>query len=219
VTQNFSTSGCHCQQGYDAYKRILPGPGNYRVEFWQFGVGVPEHEVWRNTYTAVGDNDRDGFTTCSGDCNDNDPSINPNTIWYKDADNDGYSDGSTLKQCPRPAGYRLPSELTQTSGDCNDNNSAVHAIETWYLDADNDGHYISSQSSCGSPGTGYTQTAGVQGDCDDNDNTKWQTRTLFIDGDGDGYDNGTATVCYGAVIPTGYSTSTLGSDCDDNDNT
>ena len=55
-----------------------------------------------------------------------DPNINPATIWYKDTDNDGYSDNTTLTQCERPSGYKLASELTSTSGDCNDNNPAVN---------------------------------------------------------------------------------------------
>src|SRR6185436_11959386 len=96
------------------------------------------------------------------------------------------------------------------------NNGAAHAIETWYLDADGDGYYESSQSSCGSPGAGYNQTASQSGDCDDADNTKWQSASLYIDADGDGYDGGQETVCYGNTIPDHHSESTLGSDCDDN---
>ena len=91
-------------------------------------------------------------------------------VWYKDADNDGYSDGTTLTQCVRPTGYKLVSELTATSGDCNDNDATV-----------------------------------------------WQSVSLYIDKDGDGYDAGTATVCYGATVPAGYSVSTKGRDCNDND--
>jgi ELWxxDGT repeat protein len=53
-------------------------------------------------------------------------------------------------------------------------------------------------------------------DCAPNDNTKWQSAVLYIDADGDGYDAGTATVCYGANVPAGYATTTLGSDCNDN---
>lgn len=67
-----------------------------------------------------------GYVTNNLDCNDNDAAINPTTVWYKDADNDGYSDGATLAQCTQPAGYKLPSNLTALSGDCNDNNAAVH---------------------------------------------------------------------------------------------
>jgi hypothetical protein len=88
---------------------------------------------------------------------------------------------------------------------------------TWYLDADNDTHYISTISSCNSPGTGYNTTGGTMGDCNDNNNTAWQSASLYIDVDGDGYDSGTQVVCYGATIPSGYSATTLGNDCKDND--
>jgi hypothetical protein len=65
-----------------------------------------------------------------GDACDNCPNF-PNAdqkipVWYKDADNDGYSDGTTLTQCNRPAGYKLASELVATSGDCNDNDPNVN---------------------------------------------------------------------------------------------
>jgi hypothetical protein len=60
------------------------------------------------------------------DCNDNDPKEHPDQIWYKDADNDGYSSGDTIVQCSRPASYKITSEFIATSGDCNDSNSAVN---------------------------------------------------------------------------------------------
>src|SRR5678815_1169489 len=48
-------------------------------------------------------------------------------VWYKDHDNDHYSDGTTLTQCTSPgADYKLASQLTATNGDCNDNDPAVH---------------------------------------------------------------------------------------------
>ena len=58
----------------------------------------------------------------------------------------------------------------QTSAAVNGNivTTIVTAPTTWYLDADGDGYYVSSQSSCVSPGVGYTSTAGIQGDCNDN---------------------------------------------------
>ena len=47
--------------------------------------------------------------------------------WYKDADGDGYSDGTTQKSETRPSSiYYKASELTSTSGDCNDNDSSIH---------------------------------------------------------------------------------------------
>ncbi|MFC1854959.1 choice-of-anchor Q domain-containing protein [Thermodesulfobacteriota bacterium] len=48
------------------------------------------------------------------------------SLWYKDSDGDGYSDGTTEYASLRPTGYKLVGELTATSGDCNDNNSTAH---------------------------------------------------------------------------------------------
>ena len=48
------------------------------------------------------------------------------TVWYKDIDNDGYSDGTSQIACSRPAGYKLSTELTAMSGDCNDNDANIH---------------------------------------------------------------------------------------------
>lgn len=59
--------------------------------------------------------------------------------WYKDSDNDGYSNGETLIQCTQPAGYKLAANLTATSGDCNDNNAAINPGATEICDGiDND---------------------------------------------------------------------------------
>src|SRR5690606_16640971 len=44
-----------------------------------------------------------------------------------------------------------------------------------------------------------------------------QSAELYIDADNDGYDSGMETVCYGATVPAGYSTTSSGEDCDDED--
>jgi ELWxxDGT repeat protein len=54
-------------------------------------------------------------------------------------------------------------------------------------------------------------------DCAPDDNTKWRSVLLYIDTDGDGYNAGTATICYGTIVPAGYSLVTSGTDCDDSD--
>jgi hypothetical protein len=54
------------------------------------------------------------------DCDDNDKDVTVAPVWYLDADNDKYSDGTSLTQCDQPEGYKLAEDLTATSGDCND---------------------------------------------------------------------------------------------------
>jgi len=47
-----------------------------------------------------------------------DAAINPTTIWYKDADHDGYSDSTNVTQCVQPAEHYLATVLTAVTGDC-----------------------------------------------------------------------------------------------------
>ena len=110
------------------------------------------------------------------------------STWYKDADGDGYSDGTTTVAVDRPAGYKLASELTATSGDCNDNNAAVHpgAVEVCNGTDDN----------C----NGQTDE-GV-------------TTTYYQDADGDGYGN-PAVSTQACSAPVGYVTNNT--DCNDAD--
>jgi hypothetical protein len=46
------------------------------------------------------------------------------TTWYKDADGDGFSDGSTLNQLEPPTGYFDYAQL-QGTGDCNDSAESI----------------------------------------------------------------------------------------------
>ena len=72
------------------------------------------------------DADGDGYY-CNVDCDDADANEHPDQTWYKDADNDGYSDGTIdTASCERPFGYKVTGELTATSVDCNDNNPAIN---------------------------------------------------------------------------------------------
>jgi len=47
-------------------------------------------------------------------------------VWYKDTDNDGYSDGITTISCLQPAGYKAAASLTGLIGDCNDNAASIN---------------------------------------------------------------------------------------------
>ncbi|MDO8445254.1 MAG: RHS repeat-associated core domain-containing protein [Deltaproteobacteria bacterium] len=119
---------------------------NSCVSSWTWGIASPcllEKTVYSDCknldtllttffpITNCVDGDYDGFykydaVWCSqgNDCDDGNLKINPNTYWYKDADNDGYSDGTTTgPQCQRPAGYKLASELKSMENDCDDTQS------------------------------------------------------------------------------------------------
>lgn len=114
------------------------------------------------------------LTTKGSDCDDNNAAINPATVWYKDADNDGYSDGTKIIQCLRPTGYKLATELTATSGDCDDTNPILNPATVWYKDVDNDGYSDgSTKTQCARP-TSYklaSELTATTGDCNDNDPT------------------------------------------------
>ena len=50
----------------------------------------------------------EGFIKGSGDCDDTDEVLNPDTVWYQDLDGDGLGDFyMTLIQCQQPTGYVL----------------------------------------------------------------------------------------------------------------
>jgi hypothetical protein len=151
-----------------------------------------------------------GYAANGDDCNDNDASIAPNITWYKDADNDGYSDGSFQEQCTRPPGYKLASELIATNGDCDDNDASINPGVVWYRDADGDGYGDpnTSTQSCTQP-TGYVLN---NVDCDDTKAFVNITKVWYRDADGDGFgDQNTITIS--CTQPAGYVLNL--SDCDD----
>ncbi len=167
------------------------------------------------------------LTATTGDCNDADAAINPaatevcdgkdndcdgqidegvKPTWFKDTDNDGYSDGTTLTQCDRPAGFKLAAELTTTTGDCNDGDAAINpgATEvcdgkdndcdgqvdegvkpTWFKDTDNDGYSNGNTlTQCDRP-VGYklaTELTATTVDCNDADATINPGATEICDG-------------------------------------
>jgi len=153
-----------------------------------------------NTYYA--DNDMDGFgdpnnttmacaqptgfVTDNTDCDDNDADEFPGQIWYKDADGDLYSDGTTITTCERPADHYLPGELTATSGDCDDNTSSVNPEATEVCD-------------------------GIDNNCD-NQIDEGVQNTYYADTDMDGFGdpNNSTMAC---ERPEGYVTDDT--DCDD----
>ena len=131
-----------------------------------------------------------GYVTNNTDCDDNDVLEKPGQVWYADVDGDGYSSGTTLTQCLRPAGYKVVSELTATTGDCNDNNAAINPAATEICN-------------------------GLDDNCDGVEDEG--VKTIYyrdMDGDGFGDLNTTAIEC---SLPQGYVTNS--DDCDDTDST
>ncbi len=128
-----------------------------------------------------------GFVSNNLDCNDFDSALNPNTLWYLDADNDNYYTGTGVAQCTSP-GLNYRNSGLSGGGDCNDANGAINpgatetcnglddncdgnadeglTFTTYYADTDGDGYGDNnvSQSTCDGPPAGYIATAG---DCND----------------------------------------------------
>jgi probable HAF family extracellular repeat protein len=138
------------------------------------------------------DNDLDGYCAETNDCDDNNPAINASTVWHKDVDGDGHSDGQEILQCQQPAGYRLRSEITEIDGDCNDNDpTETDPNTTWYKDIDNDGYSDGAivPNSCNRP-TGYklpSELTAITGDCDDSSAELGPGLTWYQDSDNDGF--------------------------------
>ena len=162
-----------------------------------------------------------GYVDNASDCNDNNPALNPNTVWFKDADNDDFSDGTQQIQCIRPTGFKLASELTATNGDCDDNNPALNPTTIWFKDSDSDGFSDGTQQiQCARP-TGFklaSELTATNGDCDDNNPVINPTTVWFKDADNDGFSDGTQqTQC---ARPTGFKLATeltaTSGDCNDN---
>jgi hypothetical protein len=145
-------------------KKSSGGEGISNKEISNEGISkVEKCPVWYKD--ADGDGYTDGTTkvSClkpsdeyvssatSGDCNDNDPNINPGKteicdgkdnncngqtdeglllVFYKDFDEDGYTDGTTKVSCSKPAGY----VLSATPGDCNDNDPNMNPGKTEICD-------------------------------------------------------------------------------------
>jgi hypothetical protein len=127
-----------------------------------------------------------GVEICDGEDNDCDGAIDDGasgaSVWYLDADRDGYGGGTTVSACAQPTGYvandddcddalstaypGAPERCDGEDNDCNgvvDDGSVVTA--TWYADGDGDGFGAAGTSvtTC-SPPSGYVLD---DRDCDD----------------------------------------------------
>ncbi|MCB0522039.1 MAG: hypothetical protein KDD27_24060, partial [Saprospiraceae bacterium] len=179
-----------------------------------------------------------GYVFDNTDCDDGDPNEFPGQTWYKDADGDLYSDGTSQVACERPTDHFTAGELMETSGDCNDGDAAINPAATevcdgvdndcdgqidvgvqttYYADTDSDGFGdpANSTMACAQP-TGYVSD---NTDCDDSDGNEFPGQTWYKDADGDLYSNGTSqTACERPAnyFTAGELTQTDG-DCNDSD--
>jgi hypothetical protein len=160
-----------------------------------------------------------GYVTVGGDCDDANPSINPNateicdgidndcdgftdnglvfTMYYVDADGDGYGDEATgVESCSQPQ------NTITIGGDCDDTNDQIYPgapeicdtedndcdgsideglnLVTYYTDADNDGFGTGATgiSLCEVPGPGFSTN---NQDCDDGNNQINPNGTEILD--------------------------------------
>lgn len=172
--------------------------------------------------TPASDSDSDGADE-TVDCDDEDPNEYPGQTWYKDGDNDGYSDGTTdTTSCERPAGFKTALELIDASVvDCDDSDDTSYpgadelcdgidndcdgstdedAGPTFYFDFDGDEYgdpSISQQACVASQGYVLDNT-----DCNDNDLSEHPGQTWYKDEDNDGYSDGTTDTA-SCTRPTG----------------
>jgi hypothetical protein len=128
---NSSTLDCDQPEGYVSNSRDCNDSNDkIGIKYWHKdkdgdGHGSRRDEDRRESCSKPQNDGSAGeYVENADDCDDDDASIG-NTIWYKDADADGYGTGDTLKVCDQPAGYRLLSAMTAATGDCDDTNAKI----------------------------------------------------------------------------------------------
>ena len=84
------------------------------------GYGDSDFFVWASAAPL-------GYVTNSSDCNDTNIAINPTTVWYLNADGDGYYVWTSVSCTSPGANYNTTGGI---AGDCNDTNAAVNAGAT-----------------------------------------------------------------------------------------
>ncbi len=178
-------------------------PINYYVDADGDGVGSSTTESLCSIAAPA------GYSSTTGDCNDNNASIQSPISYYVDADGDGAGSASTASLCSStaPAGY------SSTTGDCNDDNASIQSPINYYVDADGDGVGSSTTEllcSTTAP-AGYSSTTG---DCNDNNASIQSPINYYVDADGDGAGSSTTESLCSATAPAGYSSTT--GDCNDN---
>jgi hypothetical protein len=127
-----------------------------------------------------------------------------------------YTGGITSTVYAKPTGTTTYTATVAALTNCAVTNQVTVNVTqalNYYADADGDGFGNAAVTYLGCAQAGYVTNST---DCNDANAAVFQSGTFFIDVDGDGYNNGSATICYGATVPAGYTTATLGIDCNDN---
>ena len=173
--------------------RPRPGPATPAAPCMSFGVAnnTLDCDDRSPTATPYAGEVCDGVDNdCDALIDDNDPDVDPSTVWYRDQDGDGFGGpGSTVRRCTQPAGYAANpldcddlSPSTYPAGtevcdpldvdeDCDgladDQDPSVAPVtrRAWYPDVDGDryGDDNAALQRCDAP-AGFVTT---RGDCDD----------------------------------------------------
>ncbi len=152
-----------------------------------------------------------GYVPDNTDCNDNEITINPRTVWYPDVDGDGF--GSKLVSV---TGCVPPSSSSHVTNTLDFDDSTVNIIDippkNYYQDLDRDTYgnpsvflYYSSKP------VGYVED---NTDCNDNEITINPNTVWYPDIDGDGFGSKLVSVT-GCVPPTSSNHVTNSFDFDD----
>jgi len=135
-----------------------------------------------NTVTSCSNPDTNIYVTAdlvtgSGDCDDTNAAINPNTFWRLDADGDDHAVTGATQQGCEPPGLNYDDYTYEDipEGDCDDSDPAILSERRWFLDRDGDNFPLENSfvTACSNPGLGtvdesfYKFGAYSQIDCDD----------------------------------------------------
>ncbi len=194
---------------------ITPSAGTHSLTFTVVdsdGFDALANAVFSVTSTADIDNDGDGFTENQGDCNDSDPTVNPNAVEFlnaRDDDCNGIIDDNTDAYDDDGDGF------TEQEGDCDDEDALINPDQPEFADGfdnDCDGLIDNDTDTFDDDGDGFSEAAG---DCNDaNININPNAADVPYNGVDEDCTGGDLT----DVDGDGYDAELVGGDdCDDND--
>jgi hypothetical protein len=219
---------------HPALRRMRKRPLAPAVAFLALFTGCNDTGDDKSTTAPLGDCTPSGDEVCDGLDNDCDGEIDEGvgTVFYADADGDGFGGRTESVACERPEGF------VDDSTDCDDLDPAAHpgadevcddidndcdgaidqddpdvdlsTVSTYYIDEDGDGYGTdaSSTEACSTP-EGHADNAD---DCDDTDALIHPETRWYPDADDDSYGD-EAAVTVGCEAPDDHILE--GGDCDD----